>query len=106
MAELFLFVLATAGLTNIIVHGKIMDVIGVRQLLKSSLPPHVFSVFECYECTGFWAGMLCGASLISSQPWICIPCGFAGSFICKFVTDINYLILSKTDFVVGDDEAE
>lgn len=100
-----LFSLATIGLTNIIVHGKILDNIGLRPFLKKNLYAGVFELFECYECTGFWSGMIMGVVLISNDPKIFIPCGFVGSVLGQFYSELVYLIRSKTDFVVENKDS-
>lgn len=102
MTTLLLFIFATIGLTNAVVHGKIFDVIGLRPWLRRNLHPSVFELFECYECAGFWAGLLMGATLISHHPMYFIPCGFAGSVLSQFYSELVYLIRSKTEFVVED----
>ncbi len=102
MQNFILFILSTIGLTNIIVHGKILDVIGLRSFLKKRLNSNFFELFECYECSGFWCGMIMGITLISDNPYYVISCGFAGSLLSQFYSEIVYLIRSKTDFLVED----
>lgn len=97
-----IFCLSTIGLTNILVHGKILDNIGLRPFLKKNLYSGIFELFECYECTGFWSGMIMGAVLISQNPATFIPCGFVGSVLGQFYSELIFLIRSKTDFVVED----
>lgn len=99
-----IFIISTIGLTNIIVHGKILDNIGLRPFLKKNLYSNIFELFECYECTGFWSGLILGAILISKDPMIFIPCGFAGSVISQFYSEFIFLIRSKTDFVMEEDK--
>lgn len=101
-----IFCLSTIGLTNIIVHGKILDNIGLRPFLKNNLHSKIFELFECYECTGFWSGMAMGSVLISSDPFYFIPCGFAGSVLSSFYSELIFLLRSKTDFVVDDTNDE
>lgn len=107
MIEMLFFALATIGLTNILVHGRILDLIhigskSVRQWMHSAKWSQ--ELFECYECTGFWAGLICGLMLVSHQWWLVLASGFAGSVIAQTFTDLMYLIRSKIDFEV-DDEA-
>jgi hypothetical protein len=98
------FALATIGLTNVLVHGRILDVIGVRPLLKKFLPPTVFSVFECYECSGFWAGIIVGLML---YPWqLFLICGLAGSVLAMTFTDLINYLRSVTSYEVGDEGGE
>jgi hypothetical protein len=107
MLTFFLFALAAIGLTNILVHGKILDDdhIPLRSWLKSKLGRFA-DVLECYECTGWWSGLIVGLLLISWNPFIFIPCTFAGAGLMHFYVIITNLLESKTDFVVGvEDEA-
>jgi len=105
MTELLWFALATIGLTNIMVHGKILDVIGLRPWLREHMRPDYFQVFECYECSGFWAGLICGLFFLSPYHWWLLPiCGFAGSAIAQTYTDVLYWLRSKTEFEVSDAE--
>lgn len=103
MQIFILFILSTIGLTNIVVHGKILDLIGLRAFLKKILNSSLFELFECYECSGFWCGMIMGSILISNDPYYVISCGFSGSLCSQFYSEIVYLIRSKTDFLVEDD---
>lgn len=65
-----LFLLAVIGLSNILVHGKILDLIKVRPWLKKNLDGGWGEIIECYECMGFWAGIICGLLLFSDYWWI------------------------------------
>lgn len=105
------FCLATIGLTNILVHGKIMDEIKVRgKSLREWLESKHFTreLFSCYECTGFWAGMICGCFFLPFGPALLLlpVCGFTGSMLGKTYTDIMFYLESKVEFTVGDDNAE
>ena len=60
ISNLILFACAAIGLTNIMVHGKIMEVTGIRCWLQKHMSPDWFQLFECYVCSGFWAGLFCG----------------------------------------------
>jgi hypothetical protein len=105
---LVLFALATVGLTNVLVHGKILDDdhLGTRSWLKRQLGKYA-DVLECYECTGWWSGLLLGVLLLSWNPLIFLPAAFAGAGIMHAYVNIMNLIESKTDFVIGgSDEPE
>lgn len=109
MISLIFFILSTIGLTNILVHGRIFDIIKIKGL---SLREWVYTVgwlkslLECYECTGFWAGMICGLLLVSQAWWMVLICGFAGSVIAQTYTDLIYLLRSKVEFEVDDGEPD
>jgi len=107
MIALLFFALATIGLTNILVHGRIFDLIkvfgfSVREWMHNW--DWSKQLFECYECTGFWAGMICGYLIISDHFGLVLTSGFAGSVISQTFTDLIYLIRSKTEFEVNHDE--
>lgn len=100
-----LFCLATIGLTNIMVHGKILDVIGLRSWLRNIMKPDHFQVFECYECSGFWSGLICGLFFLSPCHWWMIPvCGFAGGVLAQTYTDAMYWLRSKIEFELPNEE--
>ena len=101
------FVLATIGLTNILVHGLILDLIkiygkSIRQWMQNW--EWSKELFSCYECTGFWSGLVCGTLLLSDQWWIVLASGFAGSVISQTFNDLIYLLNSKIEFEVDEHE--
>lgn len=100
-----LFAAATIGLTNILVHGKILDDdhLGWRTWLKNRLGKYA-DALECYECTGWWSGLLMGVLLVSFNPLYFVPCAFAGAGLMHLYTILTNYIESKTDFVIGGDE--
>jgi len=63
------FVLATIGLTTLLVEGSIFA--PVRRLLP---------MLECYQCTGFWAGGIIGA-LMFYEPAAVFLAACSGSFL-------------------------
>lgn len=108
---LVLFLIATIGLTNTVVHGKIFDDdhLGFRSWLRRQLERffHSGDVLDCYECTGFWCGMITGLMLLSYNPVIFVGAGLAGVGLMHCYINIMNFIESKTDFIVGDtDDAE
>lgn len=102
MLTIILFVFGTIGLTNIIVHGKILDTIGLRPWVKTNLKKEVFELFECYECTGWWSGLLMGCFL-TYDPFLLLACAFSGSVFAQFYTDMVNYIRSKTEYVVSNE---
>jgi len=107
MYNLLFYALATIGLTNILVHGRIFDLIKIAgKSIREWMQYTSWSkqLFECYECTGFWAGLICGYLILSHQWWIILAGGFAGSVIAQTFTDLIYWLRSKTEFGVDHDE--
>ena len=56
LSDLVLFLFSSAGLTFTIVHGTIMDKLGVRQFLNQY--SFTRDLIKCSLCTGFWASLL------------------------------------------------
>lgn len=106
--SLVLFALATIGLSNILVHGKILDVVkffgkSVREWITSI---NFFSeLLSCYECTGFWSGIAVSAFFIDHTKWyLFLLYGFAGSVLSQFYSELVYFLRSKTEFVIEDND--
>ena len=68
MINLILFLLASAGLTTILIDSSIVDPLRTR--LEKVLPTKLYSMFQCYQCMGFWTGVVCGSSLLFETPLI------------------------------------
>jgi hypothetical protein len=83
MVEFLIFIIASAGLTHILVDSEIMEPIRVR--LELFLPSKIYRVFECHQCTGFWAGILVGIlTFWTLWPVELFLCGLMGSYIGLF----------------------
>ncbi len=107
MLTILWFILATIGMTNIMVHGKFLDIIYVRPILKKILPSTLYAVFECYECMGFWCGIVCGIALVSYDPLVFILCGFAGSVVAQTYTEVMMWLRSNITFeLINEDEED
>lgn len=107
MTVFIMFVLATIGLANILVHGSILDHIKIRgRSARKWMHYWEWSeaLFSCYECTGFWAGLFCGFLFFGSSWWMILPAGFIGSVVCQTFTDLMYFLRSKIDFEIGDSD--
>lgn len=79
MESFLLFVFAVIGFTLLIVDSYILQ--DFRNFMKRKLPAKTYKVFECYQCMGFWTGMISGFILISFNPFVFFLCGCAGSFL-------------------------
>ena len=100
MVNFILFVLATIGLTNIIIDGSIFA--PLRNFLEKILPSKIYSIFQCFQCMGTWCGFICGFLLVGHSWQVVVCCGFAGSFIAVFGNVfINYLE-ARTIVSMGD----
>ncbi len=80
---MILFILAVIGMTQIVVNSEIME--PVDCWAANHLPAKVHhGLFECYQCSGFWCGVVLGLALVGVNPFIVFACGCAGSFLADF----------------------
>lgn len=87
-----LYLLSIIGLCRIIVDSAIFEPLRVRY--QSSAISYLFS---CYQCAGFWSGVIIGLLILLSKycDTICILIyAFAGSAINILFNDIIELIRS------------
>ena len=89
--EIVLFCLGCIGMSHIVIEGKIFE--STRNWLKPKLPSTLYSLFECYQCTGFWAGLLCSFLAFHDISWYQVFVGgCAGSFLsASGALVLNYL---------------
>jgi hypothetical protein len=96
LATLLFFACAVIGFTNIIVDPATIaqpfrDFVADRKE-KSVLWKWLDKLMSCYQCTGFWVGIICGLILISYNPFNLFMCGVAGSFLATWgAYYLNYL---------------
>ena len=135
MFEFLLFAIASIGLTAILVDGKVFA--SLRESLfdrarflrekrerlklkpKFTLMEFLEGILTCYQCCGFWSGLLCGLFLVTSFSeigveerrfavlhtflmWFC--CGAAGSLLAhiyywciELISSLALLIKSKLE---------
>jgi hypothetical protein len=90
--SLILFVLATIGMTHIIVDGSIMQ--WFRDLVKNgsqwlSEKTHrpgfakLGGVVDCYLCCGTWCGFFMALVFLTYNPFKVLACGCAGGFLAN-----------------------
>jgi len=91
IGQLALFSLSVIGLTNIIVDpATIMQ--PVRDAIEKSGIKWLNKMVSCYQCTGVWAGFLCGYFIVSHETMVVFLCGMAGSYLSTAsATYMNYL---------------
>jgi hypothetical protein len=79
---IWLFFLAVIGMTHILIDSEIME--PVDTWARQHLPPKLYhGLFECYQCAGFWCGVLL-SPLVSLNPFVMFACGCAGSFLADY----------------------
>ena len=107
MITLILFLLATIGLANILVHGRILDVVKIfGRSIRGWMGYWDWSkqLFDCYECTGFWAGLICGITIMSQEWHMVLMYGFVGSVVAQTFTDFIFWLRGLTQYEVEDGE--
>ena len=102
MDNIILFVLACAGFTAIMIESTMLQ--PLRDYLKANIHAYIYKVFECYQCMGFWTGLICGFILLSHNIFVAILCGCAGSFISVFSTHYLTYLEAKTIIEMGKNE--
>jgi hypothetical protein len=96
MVELLIFIIATAGLTHILVDSEIME--PVRARLEKVLTNKIYRVLECHQCAGFWVGVVVGImSFWTLGPVRLLLCGFMGSWIGMFSNAVIVRLESVND---------
>jgi hypothetical protein len=101
-----IFALGSIGMTHIIVDGAIFE--HPRKWIRSKFPNgnhFVRKIIGCYQCTGFWVGMLLGASLITFNPLFIFACGCASSFLSDWAAiHLNSLEAQSVLGTLDDEE--
>lgn len=100
--NLAMFVLATVGMTHIIVDGSILQ--GFRDLVKSISQlikvPKLGGIVDCYLCAGTWCGFFMGFIWMDPPYNTSIlhvfACGCAGGFLSNLAAVILNWIEAAT----------
>lgn len=101
LGSVVLFAFSVIGLTNIVVDPAAIFA-PVRNLIEKFAPSWASKLVSCYQCSGTWAGFICGYAIFGSSPTTVFCCGMAGSFLATFAaTYTNYL---EAKSLVGVDE--
>jgi hypothetical protein len=80
--DLLLFALASIGLCHVLVDGSFMA--PVKDYLSRKGWQRLVRMLNCYQCAGFWSGVVAGLVLLLGQ-WVpylhLLLYGFAASFL-------------------------
>lgn len=91
IGSVLLFSLSVIGLTNIVVDPATIFA-PVRRMIEASGLPWLEKLVSCYQCSGTWAGFLCGWLIFGESFPTIFCCGMAGSFLATLsATYMNYL---------------
>lgn len=101
--EIVLFCLGCIGMSHIIIEGKVFE--APRNWLKVWLPGTLYSLLECYQCTGFWVGILCSYLVFGDITWGQVFVGgCAGSFLSAIGALVMNYLEAKTIVSLDDQE--
>ena len=107
MAELLLFASASIGLCHLLVDSALMT--PVKDYLSARGWQRLVQMLNCYQCAGFWAGLVAGLVLLLGQ-WV--PClhlllyGLAASFLGPLAAVFLGYLNTLTSAAAGHDRSE
>ena len=78
--NLILFILAVIGMTHIVVDSEIS--IPVYKWIEPRCAI-LAKVMDCYQCAGFWCGLVLGWVLLCPNPPVIFAAACAGSFLAQ-----------------------
>lgn len=89
--EIVFFIFGCIGMTHIFIDGDIFS--SIRDKLQLILPEKLYSMITCYQCLGFWVGiisaLMCFGFISIFQLFMG---GCASSFLSLFAANLmNYL---------------
>jgi hypothetical protein len=98
IANLVFFILATIGMTHIIVDGSIMEWFRnfVKKLSQKIKFPKLGGVVDCYLCAGTWCGFFVGWVVLTQKPFEVFVCGCAGGFLANLGAVLLNLLEAMT----------
>jgi len=101
--EILLFMLGVIGMTHIIVDASIFQ--WLRDFLDTTLPEKISKLIHCYQCTGFWCGLLCGWAAFPGVTWQQIfLAGCAGSVLANFMAIYMNYLEARTIITLDDNK--
>lgn len=96
-----IFACSVVGLTNIVVDPAAIFA-PVRDLIEKTNIKWLNKLVSCYQCSGTWAGFLCGWIVFGDDPATIFCSGMAGSFLATLsATYTNYL---EAQSILGVDD--
>ena len=103
MEKFLLFILASVGLTQVIIDSKIGE--WFRNLMKKLLSEYWYTIFECYMCCGWSSFLICSIPFYFEVSWwtigVMLSCAFAGSVVSTaYSTVMNFIEALMNTFVV------
>jgi len=69
--EYLFFFLASVGTSHILVESELLR--GFRTFVKRKCNPTIAYLVSCYQCTGFWCGMVWYGLFATCYPMLTVP---------------------------------
>ncbi len=91
--HLALFILGVVGMTHIVVDGEIFAPVHEWIKPRSLL---LFKIMDCYQCAGFWCGVMLAPILLDHNPLVWFAAGCTGSFLAQ----LGWLVLDTLEVIV------
>jgi hypothetical protein len=107
MEMLILLLLASIGMTNILLYGDIFE--KPRLWWYTWLPQFWHKLIECHMCMGFWTGMVVAAMMMAAHmipfAWLAMFLyGCAASFVNVLSTHVQTWFEANSNFDLGDNK--
>ena len=104
MWEFLLFAFGTIGMSHIIVDSSLME--PIRNWYERKMPERLASLVNCYLCSGFWAGIICGFFVLSSNLLMLFVCGCAGAFLSNLAAVMLNYLEARSIVDIGDEDGD
>ena len=88
--NVILFIFGVIGLTHIAVDSEISK--PIYEWIKPRLPIAA-RVMDCYQCAGFWCGLVLGLIVLTDNLLVVLAAGCAGSFLAQ----LGWLVLDTLE---------
>lgn len=100
------FVLATIGLTSLLVESQILYPVRwlygwIMSYTPKMIQDWLGGLFNCHQCCGFWAGLGCGSFLLGGGVGMALIFGFIGSFLGSLSAILFELMIYKRDYIMS-----
>jgi hypothetical protein len=109
LGNVVLFIIATAGMANLIItgNGPWNILLHFRNWSLKHSPNLLGEIVVCHQCCGFWSGLFCGWAFLTNDPILVFVCGCAGSFVAPWgAIYLNVLESQYDSRMVITDKAE
>ena len=95
--DLIIFVLASVGLTLILVDSTIFH--PVRVWIRKKNYQWLNDMISCYQCMGFWSGLFCGILMLLPGYFI-VPRLLLLGFLASYLSMLGTLLIDYYNAVI------